>query len=224
MSSRRLLAGLGLLLALGGCTTYDYVGTGGGYYSGQPRTEYRYQGGGYGYPYYAPGSTLGVYYGRSYPYGYNSWGYPGPYYPGTYYVRPPYPQHPHPPRPRPDGGQQPAPGGNAGGPPPPPRGSDRAPWRDLERIRRGNSGPDRSMMEARQMGPRPGPAQSGPRMSSQPRPAQFQGRPDAGGPRPAMQPRPQQEARPMQQQRPMQRMERPMQSRERNENRRTQEP
>jgi hypothetical protein len=54
MKTRLMLAG-GLLLALTGCTTYDYVGGGrsGSYYHGAPSVEYRYPAGypyNYGYP------------------------------------------------------------------------------------------------------------------------------------------------------------------------------
>ena len=75
MKMRLIVAG-GLLLALSGCATYDYVGSGGGgggsgYYHGAPSTQYRYPA---GYPYG---------YGSS-PYGYGSGYYGGGYYGGGY--------------------------------------------------------------------------------------------------------------------------------------------
>ncbi|HET6397202.1 MAG TPA: hypothetical protein VFF91_10225, partial [Pseudoxanthomonas sp.] len=69
----RLLTGLALVLALGGCASYGYVGSGGGYYTGEPVTTYRYyerHGYPYGYPYgysYSPGWSYGLGYGY-YPY------------------------------------------------------------------------------------------------------------------------------------------------------------
>jgi len=46
---KRLIVSTGLLLALSGCATYDYVGgSGGGYYHGSPSVQYSYP---YGYPY-----------------------------------------------------------------------------------------------------------------------------------------------------------------------------
>ena len=86
MKMRLMLAG-GLLLALTGCTTYDYVGGGrsGSYYHGAPSVEYRYPA---GYPY-----NYGPYYG----------GYGGYYggYGNPYYSRPIYrPPHNHRPPPR----------------------------------------------------------------------------------------------------------------------------
>ena len=148
----RLITSAALALALGGCTTYGYVGDGGGYYTGAPATQYSYSGYGYGYggygygaPYYAyrPGVSFGLSYG--YPYYY----YPGGPYRPPYYGRPYYPRPPHyHPRPdhdhdhghggRPDHGGRPErpPVANDGQPPP----LNRAPWRDLERLRRGEYG------------------------------------------------------------------------------------
>lgn len=149
----RLFTGLALVLALGGCASYGYVDDGGGYYSGGPssRTVYAPSYGGYGYGYgvygygspyysyrYTPGWSLGVGYGS--PYGYYS---RYPYYSGGGYYRPPYynPRPPaHPPRPgghdgRPDRPDRPP--HHAGGKP----HLDRAPWRDLDRVRDGNNGP-----------------------------------------------------------------------------------
>jgi hypothetical protein len=87
MKTRLMLAG-GLLLALTGCTTYDYVGGGrsGSYYHGAPSVEYRYPAGypyNYGYPYYG---GYGGYYG----------GYGNPYYSRPIY-RPPHNHRPPPP-------------------------------------------------------------------------------------------------------------------------------
>jgi len=88
MKTRLMLAG-GLLLALTGCTTYDYVGgRSGGYYHGAPSVEYRYPYGypaDYGYPYYG---------------GVGYYGYGGPYYQRPIY-RPPHNNHRPPPRPPP---------------------------------------------------------------------------------------------------------------------------
>ena len=198
----RLFTGLALVLALGGCASYGYVDDGGGYYSGGSSTEYRHVSGfggygyglgygvyGYGSPYYSyrytPGWSLGAGYG--YPY---SSRYPYasryPYYPGGGYHRPPYNYYPRPPV------HPPRPGGHDGHPdrpdrpdrPPPQVGTspplDRAPWRDLERLRGG----DRPYVEGQ-----PRPNQMRPQM--QPRadgeawqgPSQAQRRMD--GPRPA---------------------------------------
>ncbi|MCO5737817.1 hypothetical protein NHG30_15120, partial [Stenotrophomonas maltophilia] len=94
MKTRLMLAG-GLMLALTGCTTYDYVGGGrsGSYYHGAPSVEYRYPAGypyNYGYPYYG---GYGGYYG----------GYGNPYYSRPIY-RPPH-NHRPPPRPPGSGGE-----------------------------------------------------------------------------------------------------------------------
>lgn len=130
----RAIAALAITAALGGCATYDYVGSNapGGYYRGQAPASYP--------GYYYPG-----YYGSYYD-GY--YGYPGYYYGGVYYYgghryyRPP----PHRPPPGPDGGHD-----DGHDRPPPDRtpGGNRmpSPWRDLDRIgerqqqRRGNDGP-----------------------------------------------------------------------------------
>lgn len=148
----RMITGLALVLALGGCASYGYVDDGGGYYTGGSSVDYRYSGyggyGGYGYgaygygsPYgyrYTPGWSLGVGYGS--PYGY----YPRyPYYSGSGYYRPPHHNPPHPPRPGDhdghdghDGPDRPhrPPHAGAGNPP-----LDRAPWRDLDRVRDGDT-------------------------------------------------------------------------------------
>ena len=142
-----------LALALGGCATYDYVDRGGGYYTGSsPQSGYSsygsvygygaYGGYGYGAPYgyrYRPGWSFGLDYGWP---GYGYAPYPGGYIGGTYYPRPPYyrphPQHPpHPPRPGDndnDSGPRPErpPTADTGTPQ-----LNRAPWRDIERLRRG---------------------------------------------------------------------------------------
>ncbi len=140
----RAITALSLAAALGGCATYDYVGSDspGGYYRGQSSSTYPGYYGGYpdgyydGYYGYPGGYAPGYYYGGVY------------YYGGHRYYRPP--PHRPPPRPngdhddgRPDGGHdRPPPSGNPGG------GNRMAsPWRDLDRIgerqqqRRGNDGP-----------------------------------------------------------------------------------
>jgi len=142
----RLFTGLALALALGGCASYGYVGDGGGgYYTGGPSTRYVYPSysygyGGYGYGpsyyRYSPGLSFGLNYG--YPYGYGGYGYYPRYpaYPPYYHSRPPH--YPRPPRPDQNGpghGGRPDHPPAAGGQPPP---LDRAPWRDLERLRRGD--------------------------------------------------------------------------------------
>lgn len=163
----RLFTGLALVLALGGCASYGYVDDGGGYYSGGSTTQYRhapgYGGYGYGYgvygygsPYYGyrynPGWALGVGYGSGYGYRggypyYSGGGHGGHYRPPYYIPRPPA----HRPRPddhdgRPDRPHRPdrpdRPPQHVGGNPP----LDRAPWRDLDRVREGNaSRPDGQM-------------------------------------------------------------------------------
>lgn len=171
----RMLTGLACVLALSGCATYDYVGGGGydgGYYTGAPRTEYRYYD--YGYPYYgySPGVSLGI------TYGYPSYGYPvyryDRYRPYGYAGYPHFHGVPYRPPVRPGGHHGGRPNANA-----PPhaqpdhdRPRDRAPWRDLERLRR--------EQDAR-------PQRPGPRMDMQTRPTdgQFRGRPGAGNPPPA---------------------------------------
>lgn len=130
----RLLTGLAIAMALGGCASYGYVGAGGGYYSGYPATTYRYDvhGAAYPYyPYYTPGWSLGL-----------------GYYGGGYYPYPRVIHHYHRPPahgPRPDGGHRPpGPGGGPSHRPPPPssdRDGDRAPWRDLDRVRRAKESP-----------------------------------------------------------------------------------
>lgn len=105
----RAITALALAATLGGCATYDYVGSDspGGYYRGQSRSTYPgyyggspdgYYDGYYGYPggYYMPG----YYYGGVY------------YYGGHRYYRPP----PHRPDGDHDGGHdRPPPSGNPGG-------------------------------------------------------------------------------------------------------------
>ena len=150
----RLFTGLAIALALGGCTTYGYVGDGGGgYYSGAPYTQYSYvTPGAYGYAGYGsyyrynPGWSYGLGYGYPGYYPYGGYGGGGYYRPPYGYSRPPY-YYPRPPRPqhhdgRPDHGGRPDYDGrpdrpNAGNQPPP---LNRAPWRDLERLRRGEYG------------------------------------------------------------------------------------
>lgn len=131
MKMRLMLAG-GLLLALTGCTTYDYVGGGrsGSYYHGAPSVEYRYPA---GYPY-----NYGPYYG----------GYGGYYggYGNPYYSRPIYrPPHNHRPPPRPgNGGEHRPPQSNAQPSAPPPQARpapapsaprmNGSPWRNMDRA------------------------------------------------------------------------------------------
>jgi|GEM_PF-1366149 hypothetical protein len=118
---------------LAGCATYGYSSHGGGgYYYGQPGTEYHY----YGYP---------SYYGYGSPYGYG-YGYGAPYYwggsIGYYYVPSWHGGHGHH---HGDGHHH---GGNDGGGHgnnPPPQGQQpdrpRPPWRDLDRVARPQSAP-----------------------------------------------------------------------------------
>ncbi|MBO9716358.1 MAG: hypothetical protein J7507_06005 [Pseudoxanthomonas sp.] len=149
---KRLLTSLACALALGGCASYGYVDDGGGYYTGGASTEYVYPPYaygvyGYGTPYYRynPGWSFGLGYGYGgYPY------YPG-YRPPYHYSRPYYPSHP----PRPDHDGRPDHGGRPDHRPPPVADNDppplnRAPWRDLERMRQG--GP-RQGTSYRQPGP-----------------------------------------------------------------------
>jgi hypothetical protein len=155
----RLLTGLACVLALGGCASYGYVDDGGGYYTGSPSTQYVYPAYGYGVygygaPYYrySPGLSFGIGYGGGYGYGY-------PYY------RPPYyhysrPHHYPPPRPGHEG--RPGHDGRPDHRPPPvsdrnPPQLDRAPWRDLERLRRGEGAEGESRRQPGTLGIR-GPA------------------------------------------------------------------
>lgn len=129
----RSLAGLALALALGGCSTYEFVDQGGGYYTGETVT--RYSGttvlGASTYPYYgySPGISYGLRYYTPYlsPYGHG-----GYYHRYPVIHRPPHagPSHPHTghnrPSPRPD-------------PPAEHRPEqphlDGAPWRNISRTR-----------------------------------------------------------------------------------------
>lgn len=140
----RAITALALAAALGGCATYDYVGSDspGGYYRGQSRSTYPGYYGGYpdgyydGYYGYPGGYAPGYYYGGVYYYGGHRYYRPPPHRP------PPHPNGDHDDG-RPDGGHdRPPPSGNPGG-------GNRmpSPWRDLDRIgerqqqRRGNDGP-----------------------------------------------------------------------------------
>lgn len=216
---KRLFTGLAAALVLGGCASYDYVDRGGGYYTGSsPRygSAYGSAYGGYGYGSgyygssylgyrYRPGWSFGLDYG--YP-GYWS-PYPGGtlYYGGSYYPRPP--QHrPHPPHypPRPgDHDQRPVPPPSSTGSQPP--RLDRAPWRDLERLKREREGrnPGRPMAipvpesatssipvaRPRSDGLRPGTYQGQPRPMERPRsyaggdrpPTRYRAEGGAGSPR-----------------------------------------
>jgi len=144
MKTRLMLAG-GLLLALTGCTTYDYVGGGrsGSYYHGAPSVEYRYPAG-YHYNY-------GPYYGGYGAY-YGGYGYP-------YYSRPIYrPPHNHRPPPRP-------PGNGENRPPRPPRENNGgSPWRNMDSMRR----PPQPSVQRPAPPARPAPAPSAPRMNGSP--------------------------------------------------------
>ncbi|MHB8913173.1 MAG: hypothetical protein ACYC42_11115 [Lysobacter sp.] len=117
---------------LSGCVT-DYAyrgGDRGDYYYGQPRTEYRYDGGYGGYAPYGYGS-----YGYG-PYGYPYRHYGTPYGYGGYYNRPYYPPYYRPYYPRPPV-THPHPDGN---PPPQQRRDDRPPpWRNYDQLRRRQS-------------------------------------------------------------------------------------
>jgi hypothetical protein len=113
MKMRLMLAG-GLLLALTGCTTYDYVGGGrsGSYYHGAPSVEYRYPA---GYPY-----NYGPYYGG---YGGYYGGYGNPYYSRPIYRPPQSNAQPSAPPPQ----ARPAPAPSA------PR-MNGSPWRNMDRA------------------------------------------------------------------------------------------
>ncbi|GAB3510964.1 hypothetical protein MNQ95_07085 [Pseudoxanthomonas daejeonensis] len=147
----RLFTGLALALSLGGCASYGYVGDGGGYYTGGSSTRYisdydsyGYGVYGYGSPYYSyrynPGWSFGLRYG--YPYSY--YPYAGGGYGSSYYPRPPHNHYPRPPRPDHDHGGRPDHDGRPDRPPPVANGNppplNRGPWRDLERLRRGEGG------------------------------------------------------------------------------------
>lgn len=158
---RRILISAACASVLAGCMSsgYSYRADRGDYYYGQPRVEYREYGyGGYdgspGYPgYYGP------YRGRYPVYGYGGYGgygrsgfgasigygYPGTYgrygsgwggYP-YYTTRPRHIHHHH--DPRPPAGYQPPPGGNVS--------SDGSPWRNLDELRRRQSGPSPRRVE-----------------------------------------------------------------------------
>lgn len=147
MKTRLMLAG-GLMLALTGCTTYDYVGGGrsGSYYHGAPSVEYRYPAGypyNYGYPYYG---GYGGYYG----------GYGNPYYSRPIY-RPP---HNHRPPPRPPGN-----GGENRPPPSRPSYNGGSPWRNMDSMRRP---PQSNIQPSAPPQARPAPAPSAPRMNGSP--------------------------------------------------------
>lgn len=152
MKMRLVLAG-GLLLALSGCATYDYVGGGGGgngYYHGAPSVEYRYPAGypyGYGSGYYGGGGYYG--YGGGYGGGY---GYP------VYRPYPNYrPPHNHRPPPRPGNG-------NPTRPPDRPRPNNGgSPWRNMDSL----GGPRRPQQQQQQ---RPSPPPQA-RPAQAPRPA-----------------------------------------------------
>lgn len=149
MKTRLMLAG-GLMLALTGCTTYDYVGGGrsGGYYHGAPSVEYRYP---YGYP-----SDYGYPYYRGYGGGY--YGYGGPYYQRPIY-RPP---HHHRPPPRPGNGGENRP------PPPPRQNNGGSPWRNMDSLRRPSPPAQRIERPSPPPQARPAPAPRAPRMNSSP--------------------------------------------------------
>lgn len=132
----RLVAGLAAALLLSGCASYEYTGSGGGYYRGYGggRTYYDYD------SYYGWGLSPGFYYG-----------YPSYYYGGRPIHRPPPPRPPqgHAPGPRPGtpgpkpgNGPRPPSSGHAGPRPSrpaqrpaPPSGSQKAPWRNMGNLR-----------------------------------------------------------------------------------------
>ncbi len=151
---RKLLLPLLAVVLLGGCvsTGYGYRDSPrGDYYHGYPSTDYR---------------VYGDYrYGRGYGYwpyaGYRGW-YGPRYYRGGYYGYPGY----RPPivvRPRPDQGHD-----------RPRNDRDRAPWRDLERIRREQT----PTVERRPLSTAPRPAARPP--ASTPRPPASRGSNDRG--------------------------------------------
>lgn len=155
MVRKLLLPALAILL-LGGCvsTGYGYRSAPrGDYYYGHPTTDYRYHGdfryssGGYGYwPH------------RGYSNWYSPYRYPGYYY-GYPGYRPPIVVHP-----RPDNGHD-----------RPNQDRDRAPWRDLDRIRQ-----DRTpTVERRPLSTAPRPAVQRP-ASPAPRPPVNRGGNDRG--------------------------------------------
>lgn len=120
----RILTAGALALALSGCSTYSYVDDGGGYYHGRQVSTVR------SYDYY-PGVSYGLGYGY---YGYSDPLYRGYRYPNAYYGHPRHPPvYPYGPT-RPQQGSRPPQAVQPGVSRPPPR-SDRAPWRDLERLR-----------------------------------------------------------------------------------------
>jgi len=151
MVRKLLLPALAVLL-LGGCvsTGYGYRNAPrGDYYYGHPTTDYRYYG--------------DIRYGRGYGYwphrGYSGWyrpyGYPG-YYHGYPGYRPPIVVRPHPDNDRPR------------------QDRDRAPWRDLDRIRQERT----PTVERRPLSTAPRPAVQRPAV--QPRPPVNRGGNDRG--------------------------------------------
>ncbi|MFC3550777.1 hypothetical protein ACFOLC_07060 [Lysobacter cavernae] len=150
---RKLLLPVLAATLLAGCVTdYTYRGNGGrgDYYYGRPSVDYRYYGGYYGG--YYPSYGYPYRYGGGYPYRYG-YGYP---------YRNPYPYY-HGGHPRPPVVRPPRPG--TGTPPPYRPDSGKAPWRDLDGLRRQGEGGGR--MQPRQAGPAP--SRPAPRPSSAPR-------------------------------------------------------
>lgn len=123
MFRKLLLPALAIGL-LGGCVTSGYQYDRAGYYYGQPSATYRYDDGYYDSRYRYPAYYGGGYYGGDYRYpGYQYPGYGYDRYPNRYYRPPVIVVRP---------GQ-----GNDRGPRPPSGDrSDRAPWRDYERLQR----------------------------------------------------------------------------------------
>lgn len=181
---RKLLLPAIAVAMLGGCMTsgHSYRQDGGGYYYGQPSTEYRYYGSPYGiydraYRYGYPGYSsyrhgyggFGAYYGSPY-FGSPYFGSPYRHYTGPYYPYRPRPVIVVPPRPN-----------DPTAPPPRDRGDRRPPWRNLDELGRRQRGdpplsepspamlapgptalmPPRPVME-RPMTQRPGPEPSEP--------------------------------------------------------------
>ncbi len=154
MIRKLLLPALAATL-LAGCMSsgYDYRGGRGDYYYGEPSTEYRYEGYGYGgygsIGYGYPGGWNGSI-GYGYPYGFSrfsryGYGYPYGFYNGWYgYPYAPYHHHHH--NPRPPNPTSPPPGDVGPG----------APWRDPDEIgRRRHRDPEPAPRGVSSLPPRP---------------------------------------------------------------------
>jgi hypothetical protein len=178
----RILTAVGLALALSACSTYRYVDDGGGYYRGRAATTV------HSYDYYYPGASFGLGYGY---YGYGDPVYRSHRYRNPYYLPPRYPQVvPHGPQ-RPQQGPRPP---QVLTPPTPPH-SDRAPWRDLERLRDSHD-PD-AVPRADRRGPVGTGGGRGPRPEGSLQRAPLPRTGTEPRPQPRMEPRPQRSERPM---------------------------